>query len=360
MYESALFAKCREYVERRCATWYILSSKYGLVRPTDVIAPYDDTLNTKTSAERLQWADGVWARLQPIVKKGDRLVVLAGEKYRQHLVPRLLQHGCSVDIPLNGLRIGEQLQWLSRNLSGPNRAQDVERFYDGIARLDAGMGGARLVSESKAALGWASRGIYLFFEPGENRSRKGSRVVRVGTHGVSQGSKATLWNRLRTHRGTGDGRGNHRTSVFRRHVGEALVARDASLVVPSWGVGQSSNSALRKQEERLEKAVSEHIGAMRVLWLSIGDEPGPRSDRAYIERNAIGLLSRSMGGLDRPSPSWLGSHSPTEAIRNSGLWNVDFIDYGYDARFLDVLETYIGITIKREPPPSASIAPDDW
>lgn len=65
-------------------------------------------------------------------------------------------------------------------------------------------------------------------EPGEYRTRKlhQLRIVRVGTHAVSTGSKATLWHRLRAHRGSKDGRGNHRASIFRRHAGAAMIARD--------------------------------------------------------------------------------------------------------------------------------------
>jgi hypothetical protein len=55
-------------------------------------------------------------------------------------------------------------------------------------------------------------------------------VVRVGTHALTAASSATLWDRLRQHRGHLGGRdpgsGNHRASVFRRHVGAALIGRD--------------------------------------------------------------------------------------------------------------------------------------
>lgn len=116
LYESSLFVKSRVYVEQRCTAWYILSAKYGLVRPTDVIAPYDETLNTKRSAERREWADRVWAKLAPVLKKGDQVVLLAGQRYRENIIERLRELGCAVDVPMSGLGIGRQLQWLTRNL----------------------------------------------------------------------------------------------------------------------------------------------------------------------------------------------------------------------------------------------------
>jgi len=37
--------------------------------------------------------------------------------------------------------------------------------------------------------------------------------------------------------------------------------------------------------------VSEYIRELPFLWVNVDDEPGPESDRAYIERNAIALVS---------------------------------------------------------------------
>lgn len=42
----------------------------------------------------------------------------------------------------------------------------------------------------------------------------------------------------------------------------------------------------------MEVQVSRRIGAMPFLTLPIDDPPGPDSLRGYIERNAVGLLSR--------------------------------------------------------------------
>lgn len=361
LYDSPLFLKAREYDENRCDTWYILSAKYGLVHPTSVVDPYEETLNTKSRAEREQWAHRVWLDLNPHVHAGDRVVVLAGERYREYLVPRLIQHGCFVEVPMEGLGIGRQLRWLSKQLAQSTREVDLDRFYCALGSLESGLGGKRLMSESSGQQHWPQSGVYFYFEPGEYRSSGHvPRIVRVATHGVSRGSKATLWNRLRTHRGTGDGTGNHRGSIFRLHVGAALAERDPSLARTTWGVGQGADAEVRKQEEHLEREVSQHIGAMSILWLAIEDDASPASDRAYIERNLIGLLVGKTGPLDLPSPGWLGCSSPDERIRNSGLWNLDFLDHSYSRDFLDVFDEYILITIGKKPRPSKPIAPQNW
>jgi hypothetical protein len=80
--------------------------------------------------------------------------------------------------------------------------------------------------------------VYFFFEPGEVRRDSGEdlRLVRVGTHGLAVGSKSTFRQRLGQHRGHGSGGGNHRGSIFRLLVGQALTARGDIPGAASWGV----------------------------------------------------------------------------------------------------------------------------
>jgi hypothetical protein len=185
-------------------------------------------------------------------------------------------------------------------------------------------------------------GVYFFAEPGEMRCSvpEVSRIVRIGTHAVSAGSKATLWGRLRTHRGGVTGNGNHRGSIFRRHVGAALLARDVSTLA-SWGSGGSASVAIRAAEASHEQQVSAYLRTMSVFWVAVDDESGPKSARAFIERNAIALLSNHLNPADTPSPRWLGRHSIDSEIQRSGLWNLDYVDSPCDVTFLDVLEQAI-------------------
>jgi len=207
------------------------------------------------------------------------------------------------------------------------------------------VGGERYLAECYGRMNWPRRGVYFFFEHGEYRSSgPGLRVIRVGTHAVSAGSRTTLWSRLRTHRGVLGGGGNHRGSIFRLHVGAALLASGdyPDKVRRSWGSGSSAPREVRRSEHALECAVSRYIGKMPFLWLEADDEPGPNSIRRYIERNAVALLSAaSRLGIDRPSEDWLGRSCPHEAVRASGLWNVDSVFEEYEPAFLDRLERLV-------------------
>ena len=119
------------------------------------------------------------------------------------------------------------------------RIANTVRFYELLSSLAASLGGYRRLAECSGRMDWPQRGVYFFFEPGESRSPlvTGSRVVRVGTHTLKDGSRSTLWQRLSQHRGNakGDG-GNHRGSIFRLLVGVALARRGDCPLPPSWGV----------------------------------------------------------------------------------------------------------------------------
>ena len=231
------------------------------------------------------------------------------------------------------------------------RLRDVQRFYEILARIETKVGGKRALGEADGRMDWPERGVYFVFEPGEERTTSGSglRVVRVGTHGLKARSRSTLWGRLRTHRGVvrgqNEGGGNHRGSVFRLHVGTALIRRDdwPDSVAGQWGVGQSAEKALRDRECPLEQAVSEHIRGMSVLWVGVDDTPGPESLRGYIERNSIALLSNHNhqdGPIDPPSNAWLGGWAANDGIGHSGLWNINHTTEEYDPKFLEVLEQH--------------------
>jgi hypothetical protein len=116
LYCSDWFLKARAYVEAQGDEWFILSAKYGLVEPNEVIAPYDETLNEMPSSQRRAWAERVALQLQPHCRVGLDIVFLAGLRYREYLVPTLQAWGCRIRVPMEGLGIGEQKAWLMRML----------------------------------------------------------------------------------------------------------------------------------------------------------------------------------------------------------------------------------------------------
>jgi cytoplasmic iron level regulating protein YaaA (DUF328/UPF0246 family) len=116
LYTSQLFTNAAAYAEKISDDWFIISAKYGLVRPTDILVPYDVTLKDMSANERRAWAKRVFLDFEPNVKPSDTVVMLAGTIYRRDLVKMIEGIGCKVEIPMKGLRIGEQVSWLKRQL----------------------------------------------------------------------------------------------------------------------------------------------------------------------------------------------------------------------------------------------------
>jgi len=115
MYTSALFRLMFRYAQKLGPQKiFILSAKYGLLKPDDVIAPYEKTLKTMNTAERLAWAEAVLSRLREEANlQEDKFIFLAGKPYRENLV----RHIKNREVPMEGLSFGCQLQWLKAQMA---------------------------------------------------------------------------------------------------------------------------------------------------------------------------------------------------------------------------------------------------
>ena len=89
LYTSPLFRYRRAYAEHVIQQpdgpflqkWFILSAKHGLVSPSTVIEPHDETLNRMAAAARRIWAEGVMSDLTQRLRPGDEVLILAGQRY---------------------------------------------------------------------------------------------------------------------------------------------------------------------------------------------------------------------------------------------------------------------------------------
>ena len=114
LYTSDLFRKMRTLVEAQGWPWLILSAKYGIVDPEQVIEPYEKTLNTMRIAERRDWAEGCLVALGPHLAGVTSVVFLAGARYLEFLAPALSDRGIEVHDPMARLPIGKRKAWLNR------------------------------------------------------------------------------------------------------------------------------------------------------------------------------------------------------------------------------------------------------
>ena len=114
LYISPLFKKNLQYTHSlKPDKIFILSAKYGLLRLDDLVEPYNKTLNEMSVDETKKWADSVLKQLKKVADlEKDEFIFLAGNNYRKFLVPHIKNY----QVPLKGLGIGKQLQWLTKKI----------------------------------------------------------------------------------------------------------------------------------------------------------------------------------------------------------------------------------------------------
>jgi hypothetical protein len=227
-----------------------------------------------------------------------------------------------------------------------NRKEDIKTFYDLMRELKKKTGGYFILDNIQNGLTVSKQGVYFFFEvdhplPEHNMLR----CSRIGTHAISENSKATLRQRLLNHRGYANLKGgNHRESVFRDLVGDALLRFGSynEHIYKTWGK-RIMNPHVRALEKPLESDISHMIARMPFLYLSVPDRSNGRANRSYIEKNAIALLSNyEKDCYYEKNSEWLGEFCSRELVSLSGLWNIRGVkDKEYNTFFLKLIEMYV-------------------
>ncbi len=114
VYDSPLFRARRAHVEAACDRWYVLSPRYGLVTPDELVEPEQELLRDLPRAQREAWSAAVLAELE------ERCGPLAGAVVELHagqafceagLEAGLVGRGASASRPVRGLGQGKQLAW---------------------------------------------------------------------------------------------------------------------------------------------------------------------------------------------------------------------------------------------------------
>lgn len=283
LYVSDLFRKARQYAEVSAERWYILSAKYGLVAPDEVIEPYELHLARVSASYRRQWGIAVANQLLAAsgVLEGRVVEVHAGAAYTDAIRPHLLEGGARVVEPLAGLTLGQRLAWYGTVDGGATCGTQTPSASLLVARL----------SHSESALtpqdflatrgaGFGGPGLYSWWvdAPGARDLTEGlghpigSGLIYAGLAGATraksgQRSSNTLWGRIRgMHLG-----GRHDFSTFRRTLGAALASQHGESTI---------------DEDRLTRWMYEHLRVIAV----------PVADADALDQ----LETRVLGELDPP------------------------------------------------------------
>ena len=112
LYTSPLFKGMRRYAEKHADRWFILSAMHGLMTPEKLVLPYEKTLGSMNDRQRAAWSAPISRELENILKPGDEVIFLAGRAYRDYVGGNFARLGVSVTVPMEGMGLGQQLQWL--------------------------------------------------------------------------------------------------------------------------------------------------------------------------------------------------------------------------------------------------------
>ena len=79
-----------------------------------MVEPYEQTLKAMPVDDRQAWSHRVAQQLTEAMPDLAQVVFLASKPYREFLAQSLADRGVALDVPMQGLRIGEQKRWLKR------------------------------------------------------------------------------------------------------------------------------------------------------------------------------------------------------------------------------------------------------
>ncbi len=112
LYASPWFRKARRYAESSSDPWFIVSGKYGLLDPDDVIGPYDVFLGAMPKRYQEAWGRFVVEQLRERVQlMGVRIEIHAAAPYVAALRQPMEALGVAIETPLEGRTLGQWLSW---------------------------------------------------------------------------------------------------------------------------------------------------------------------------------------------------------------------------------------------------------
>lgn len=111
LYVGNLFVAAKAYARKHADGWFVLSAKYGLVGPAEVLEPYDMTMGAYDRELKEHWGKLVRNDLRRGGYWGNAtLVFLAGSEYEGAVTG-----APHVEKPMDGMMIGQRLRWLKEN-----------------------------------------------------------------------------------------------------------------------------------------------------------------------------------------------------------------------------------------------------
>ena len=215
LYRSDLFARRRRYAETTGLPWFVVTSRWGLAAPQEIIAPHDVDLGEMPSAYRRAWAGFVTAQLSAQVPLPGAVVEIhAGVDCVEVLRPELERAGAVVVDPVETGTVDQTLAWYDKRVPHRSNAADAsvdDAGLDEVLRFLTHAANALTTAELRLsnAAQWSRPGVYSWWvdDAGAVDLSRGlghrlePGLIYVGVAGATRWPAArteanTLWGRL--------------------------------------------------------------------------------------------------------------------------------------------------------------------
>jgi len=115
LYQGKLFKKIKKLVDYKRLSFKILSAKYGLIDPSKMINPYDETLRYKSDILDLRKI--VIPKMEELQSKYSLIILVMGKKYREVFKPLFKIN--KYKMIYNSIGIGSLLAKINNYINSP-------------------------------------------------------------------------------------------------------------------------------------------------------------------------------------------------------------------------------------------------
>jgi hypothetical protein len=316
----------------------VLSAKYGFIEPTFAIPANYNVTFKGTGIGSIPMSTLRQQLYEQRLDKFSTVIGLGGKDYRAVIEKAFRGTSVNLRFPFSGLGIMKSNRAISQAIksSDPSGLDKEAKLHHDVMptvqrRIPEASDSSRSVSDicqtlhelfnglpafrfpfSSSAL--PVNGIYVLFEDGEE-AHGTNRIVRIGTH-TGDGQ---LHSRLNEH----FVKENKDRSIFRKNIGRCLLRQANDPFLDHWNIDLTSRVAKdayggqidREKQRQVERKVTDYVRSR--LRFVVFEVPS-KDERLRLESRLVATVS--LCEVCTPTGRWLGRHSPTPKVRESGLW----------------------------------------
>ena len=304
--ESQLFKLSIDYSKKIADEVYILTTKYGIIKEEDYVSSYDEVPNFRSEVENRLWALGVLEQLSKFTNiHSDEYVILATKNYYRNYVKFLK----NVETPLIDMSLDDKISFLKEEL---NEEEDVKKSYS--EKFHILFNSMKRYNHNNFDDIPFTNGIYVILDKKE-KYKSLDRVVRIGTHENDN----KLIQRIKKHYK----KGFKDSSFLRKNIGKSILSYNKHYYLYIWNINFNDKDNQHKfndlRDMRIEDELDEKItNYMKDRFEIVCFEVNNFKERCRLEEGLINTIYKDKEFV--PSSTWLGKYSPTQEVKDSGMW----------------------------------------